>query len=104
MTYKTLVLDIDDLVASLTINRPGEMNAISDEMTVEYRHAIAALDKDDAVRVIVLRGAGERAFSAGYDLKDYPGAKRTVEQLNDRYADQQNFLLSTWRCSKPVIA
>jgi enoyl-CoA hydratase/carnithine racemase len=104
MTYKTLLIEIDDLVASLTINRPDRMNAISDEMTVEYRHAIAALDKDDAVRVIVLRGAGERAFSAGYDLKDYPGAKRTVEQLNDRYADQQNFLLSTWRCSKPVIA
>jgi enoyl-CoA hydratase/carnithine racemase len=104
MAFNTLLVEIDDLVATVTINRPGRMNAISDELTIEYRQLLSELDKDAAVRVIVVRGAGDRAFSSGYDLKDYPGAKRTVEQLNDRYADQQDFLLSNWRCSKPVIA
>jgi enoyl-CoA hydratase/carnithine racemase len=102
--YTTLLVEIDDRVATVTIDRPARMNAFSDELTVEYRRVMEELDTDDNVRVVVVTGAGGRAFSAGYDLKDYPGKKRNVEQINGRYLDQQNFLLSNWRCSKPVIA
>lgn len=102
--FETLTLEIDDRVATITINRPDRMNAISDPLTVEYRQAIRELDENDAVRVIIVTGAGDKAFSAGYDLKDYPGAKRSVEDINRRYLDQQDFLLSNWRCTKPVIA
>lgn len=102
--FETLLVDVDDRVAVVTINRPDRMNAINDQLTVEYRALMAQLDCNDEVRVIIVRGAGDRAFSAGYDLKEYPGAKRNVEQINDRYLDQQEFLLSNWRCSKPVIA
>jgi enoyl-CoA hydratase/carnithine racemase len=102
--YETLLVEIDDRVATVTINRSDRMNAISDHLTIEYRQLIEELDKNDDVRVVAVTGAGGRAFSAGYDLKEYPGAKRNVEQINSRYLDQQSFLLSNWRCSKPVIA
>jgi enoyl-CoA hydratase/carnithine racemase len=103
-TFETLLIEIDDRVATIIINRPHRMNALSDQLTLEYVDAIATLDQDEDVRIIVVRGAGDRAFSAGYDLKDYPSKQRNVEELSERYLSQQRFLLSNWHCSKPVIA
>ncbi len=105
MTYQTLELAIDDRVASLTLNRPDRLNAFSNELLEEFKLAIASLDKNDDVRVVIVSGAGGKAFSAGYDLResaDIP--KRSIAELNERYAWQQTFNLSVWHCSKPVIA
>jgi enoyl-CoA hydratase/carnithine racemase len=102
--YDTLLVEIDDRVATIAINRPDRMNALSDRLAVEYRQLIRELDANDEVRVIVVTGAGGRAFSAGYDLKSDPGGRRNIEQINARFLDQQDFLMSNWRCSKPVIA
>lgn len=60
----------DDAVAIVTLNRPEAMNALSAALRVELADALAALDGDDSVRAIVLTGAGERAFTAGLDLKE----------------------------------
>ena len=57
-------------VAVVTLNRPKVMNALSRALRVELAHEIRKLDIDTAVRAIVLTGAGERAFSAGLDLKE----------------------------------
>ena len=67
-TYETLLVDVDDGVATLTYNRPEKMNAFNAVMTVEFTDAMWALDADDAVRVIVVTGAG-RAFCSGVDLE-----------------------------------
>ncbi|MCW3475517.1 enoyl-CoA hydratase/isomerase family protein [Limobrevibacterium gyesilva] len=105
MTYQTLELVVDDRVASLTLNRPERMNAFTEELLVEFKQAIAAVEKDEAVRVIIVSGAGGKAFSAGYDLRDGAEApKRSIAELNERYDWQQTFNLSVWHCSKPVIA
>jgi len=57
------------------------------------------------VRVVIVSGAGNKAFCAGYDLRDSADApKRSIAELNDRYAWQQTFNLSVWNCSKPVNA
>lgn len=105
MTYQTLALTVDDRVASLTLNRPDRMNAFSDELLEEFKHAIASIDKDEDVRVVIVSGAGGKAFSAGYDLQDTAGApKRSIAELHERYAWQQTFNLSVWHCKKPVIA
>src|SRR2546422_10220305 len=66
--YETLLVDVDDGVATLTFNRPDKMNAFNAAMTVEFTDAMWALDADEAVRVIVVTGAG-RAFCSGVDLE-----------------------------------
>jgi enoyl-CoA hydratase len=66
--YETLDVTVDNGAARLTLNRPDKLNAISDVMMRELGQAFTALDEDQTVKVVVLSGAGERAFSAGADL------------------------------------
>lgn len=61
----------DGRVARLTLNRPEKLNALSQGLLLELRDALRALEADESVRVIVLRGAG-RSFSVGYDLSERP--------------------------------
>src|SRR5919201_3612362 len=63
-----------DAVALVTIDNPP-MNALSAALLDELEAEIDALDADDAVRAIVLRGAGERAFVAGADIKEFPSLR-----------------------------
>ena len=65
--YETILLTSDGPVATITFNRPDQMNAWDWQMHRELRHAYARLDADDGVRAIILTGAG-RAFSAGAAL------------------------------------
>ncbi|HYG43343.1 MAG TPA: enoyl-CoA hydratase-related protein [Bordetella sp.] len=61
---------VEDQIAWVTINRPERMNALAKSTFVDLVQVSLALDLDPAVRVVVYRGAGERAFSAGVDLKE----------------------------------
>jgi enoyl-CoA hydratase/carnithine racemase len=70
MSFSTLLYDVRDAKAYVTLNRPDRLNAINDEMPGEIRAAVEQANNDDAVRVIVVQGAG-RAFCAGYDLKQF---------------------------------
>ena len=63
-------IETDGGVAVLTLNRPEAMNALSRALQHALHDALEAVDADPAVRVIVLTGAGERAFTAGLDLKE----------------------------------
>ncbi len=58
----------DDRLVRITLNRPEEMNALSYPMLMDLRHALISAERDPAVKVIIVKGAG-RAFSAGYDLE-----------------------------------
>ena len=68
MTFDSILLDIDDDVATLTFNRPDKLNAFTAAMHAEIREAIKAVRKAKA-RALVITGAG-RAFCAGQDLAD----------------------------------
>jgi len=70
MSNEILVERRDDKIAVLTLNRPEALNSINRAMTGALRAAIAELEADDEVNVIVLAAAGERAFSTGVDLKE----------------------------------
>ena len=104
MKFDTITVETDDRVAVLTLNRPDRMNALSDSLCAEFRQAITRLDADEDVRVIIVRGAGGRAFSTGYDLKDSAKVSLSLAEANARYVEQQGFVLSAWHCAKPVIA
>ena len=67
MAYEHIVLDVTDHVATLTLNQPDSLNAMSPEMGQEIRTAVDELNQRDDARVVVVRGAG-RAFSAGGNL------------------------------------
>ena len=61
----------DGAVATITLNRPERRNAIDYAGWQELARSARELSQDDSVRVVVLRGAGEEAFSAGADIKDF---------------------------------
>src|SRR5256885_6401691 len=65
-----LTVERQDAVAVVTLNRPEAMNALSKALRAALRQALSELDADPAIKVIVLTGAGERAFTAGLDLKE----------------------------------
>jgi enoyl-CoA hydratase len=73
LAYENLLIDIDGAVATITLNRPHAMNALSQGLMNDYENALTELNRGDAIRVIRLKGAG-RAFSAGYDLAQGAGA------------------------------
>lgn len=70
LPYETIEYEYSpDHVATITINRPGSLNAFSQQMCDEFREAWKAVRDDDEVHAVVLRAAGERAFSTGVDRK-----------------------------------
>src|SRR5687767_15474167 len=69
MSYQTLLFDVNDGIARLTLNRPDRLNSFNVEMHGEVRDALRRLAEDRAARVLVLTGAG-RGFCAGQDLGD----------------------------------
>src|SRR3978361_13958 len=65
MTYEHILLDHEDGVGIVTLNRPDVLNAMNRKLSAELADAVQVLDADDQVGCIVITGAGERAFSAG---------------------------------------
>src|SRR5258708_17828404 len=65
-----LLVERQDAVAVVTLNRPEAMNALSKALRAALRQALTELDADPTVKVVVLTGTGERAFTAGLDLKE----------------------------------
>lgn len=86
MAYQFITYQVQDGTATITLNRPDVYNALNDEITFELQDVLKAAAKDEAVRVLVLTGAG-KAFCAGQDLKATPaGAKRSfLDSLHKRY-------------------
>ena len=67
MTYEAILYDIEDGVATITLNKPERLNAFDDQMLREWHHAIEAADHDDDVRAIIITGAG-RGFCSGMNV------------------------------------
>lgn len=89
-----------DGVAVLTLNRPEAMNALSRALQDALHDAIEDVDGDPAVRVIVITGAGERAFTAGLDLKEVSAYGMSLSPDGKRGRDPVRRLMA---CAKPSI-
>ena len=70
MEYQTIIYEVNDQIAFVTFNRPESMNAVNRQMARELVEACKQIEEDSAVRIAIFTGAGERAFSAGMDLKE----------------------------------
>ena len=106
MSYQHILYAVDDRVATITMNRPKQLNAMSLELCAEVKDAVAKADADPEVRVLILTGAGGKAFSAGYDLNDPQQAefRKSIEGWTKRIHMDLDYNSCVWRCSKPVIA
>jgi enoyl-CoA hydratase/carnithine racemase len=102
-SYQTLLTSLDGGVARITLNRPDVRNALSRTMVEELEAALAAAEADGAARVIVLAGAGDRAFCAGADLKGV-GDRGTTLQARESFGGLARILESMTRMRTPVIA
>ncbi len=89
-------------VAIVTLNRPEAMNALSKALRQALHDAMIALDADPEVAVVVLTGAGERAFTAGLDLKELGGDVDAMSAANNQDA-RSNPVRAVETCRKPVI-
>jgi enoyl-CoA hydratase len=70
MGYENLLLDVRDQIARITFNRPNVLNALNFKTVEELGNCLDALKRDDSVRVLILTGAGEKAFVAGADINE----------------------------------
>ncbi len=89
-------------IATLTLNRPGQYNALSEELLGELAHALDDIAQDRAIRVVVLAGSG-KAFCAGHDLKQMR-ARPTREYYEKLFSDCSRVMLAIQRLPQPVIA
>jgi enoyl-CoA hydratase len=104
MGYETVLYDVRGAVARRTLNRPGRRHAINAKMLGEIDAALAAAETDEAVRAVVVTGAGT-AFSSGFDLKEQ--AERKPSGVGDwRPILRRDFdtVMRFWHLSKPTIA
>ena len=101
--FETVLYQTDGATARVTINRPDKRNALNVAVMHELRDAMRLARDDGAVRVIVLTGAGEKAFSAGGDLGGFTAEQSKVEQhhLRGTLAD---LLEDMTRLGKPIVA
>src|SRR5947199_8256251 len=99
MGYENVLVEIDAPIATVTLNRPKVLNALSPDMIRELTAALADLDADETVRAVVLTG-GPKVFAAGADIGDMAD-RNAVEQLS---RDQTGRRISRAGCTQPRIA
>ncbi len=102
MAFDNLLLERDGAVASITINRPKVLNALNTQTLDELRRAILELKQDAGVRVVILTGAGEKAFVAGADINEL--AVQTPTSGREHALAGQHVFDLIENMGKPVIA
>jgi enoyl-CoA hydratase len=102
MAFDNLLLERDGAVATITINRPKVLNALNAATLDDLRRAIVALTEDEAIRVVILTGAGEKSFVAGADINELAVQTPTTGREHG-LAGQRVFDLIE-NMGKPVIA
>ena len=103
MTYETLLTAVDAGVARVTLNRPEVRNALSRTLVREIESVLEEYERDPDARVIVLAGAGDKAFCAGADLKGV-GDRGTTLQARESFSGLARILELITRMRTPVIA
>lgn len=82
--FENILLDIDGVVATLTINRPDKMNAVNNATVEEIDQALAQVEKNADLRVLILTGAGEKSFVAGADINEVKNRDAIIGRTETR--------------------
>jgi enoyl-CoA hydratase len=102
MEFKHVIYEKSDGIATITLNRPEALNAFSKEVVEEIIHALEDTKNDENVRVVILTGAGEKAFSAGADIKTMVGM--TALKARELSLMGEKLCSALENLEKPVIA
>ena len=105
MDYEYILLEKEDGVAIVTLNRPEKLNAMNRQLTDELRDAVNRMNEDDDIGCVVITGSGDRAFSAGGDIHEQRenDLKYTPEELEALNAGRARGSYELSACPKPIV-
>src|SRR5436189_5868622 len=101
MKFETILVHSQDSIALVTLNRPDKLNAIAMVVKEELVRGLRELDADKATRVVVITGAGQKAFTAGADIHEFQG-RTPMDQW--RMYEHGTLYDAVDRMSKPILA
>ncbi len=104
MTDDTILVQREGAIATVVLNRPDKLNALTKPMWRRLGDVFLELDGDDTLRCIVLRGAGEQAFAPGNDIGEFETERANVEQARAYGAVMKRTIDAIDRCRHPVVA
>lgn len=103
MTYENILINTENSIATIVINRPTKLNALNKATIQDLHEALHALEKDAEIRAIIITGSGDKAFVAGADISEF--ADFSVQEGAQLAAQGQELLFSfVENLSTPVIA
>lgn len=102
MEFRHVIYEKNEGIATITLNRPEALNALSTEVVEEILRAVEDVRTDENIRVVVLTGAGEKAFSAGADIKAMVGM--TALKARELSSMGERLCVTLENLEKPVIA
>lgn len=103
MSYETLLYEKEEGIGIVTLNRPDRLNALSFKLREELQHVFEQMEQDEEVKVVILTG-GQKAFSAGADIKERAGLQSTQPQVYFTQQKTHRFYSMIENFEKPVIA
>ena len=102
MTYEAIRYELTDGIATITLNRPNVHNAMNERMREELTACFGEIAQGGDARVVVVTGAGDRAFSAGADIREFVAPQVPVKFRDARR--RVDFRAAMDRCGQPIIA
>jgi enoyl-CoA hydratase len=99
-----ILVQRDGAIATVVLNRPDKLNALTRAMWARLGPVFDELDADDDVRCIVIRGAGTKAFAPGNDISEFETERGSVEQGRAYGNDMRRAIESIARCRHPIVA
>jgi len=100
----TILVQRDGSIATVVLNRPDKLNALTRAMWMRLAQVFEQLDADDHVRCIVIRGAGTKAFAPGNDISEFPTERSNIEQARTYGNDMRHTIEAIGRCRHPIVA
>lgn len=106
MEYQNIIVEKKDGILKITINRPGAMNSLNGDTAGELLNALSRAKEDDAIKVVILTGSGDKAFIAGGDINEIKASfERGQMAARDEFAVRgQDLITAIEKLGKPVIA
>jgi enoyl-CoA hydratase/carnithine racemase len=100
----SILVERDGAIATVVLNRPEKLNALTKAMWRDLGEAIGALSDDDALRCLIVRGAGEKAFSPGNDIGEFANERSNKAQAIDYGRVMHATARALQQCRHPIVA